>query len=132
MMNRKLLHDLIRLREVRLREQTAKLKQASRGLAEIRDHHEQARDSASRSIESADTLAYLEVFGQSRLKYAKLAVEAEEQVRGMSEKVGAARKLAESAREAGAELQRTFAAQRDRALETESEQFFSWSKVFGR
>jgi hypothetical protein len=130
--NRKLLHDLIRLREVRLREQTAKLKQASRGLTEIRDQQQEARDSAAKSIESADTLAFLEVFGQSRLKYAKLAIKAEEQVRGMTEKVGAARKLSDSAREAGAEMQRTFVAQRDRALETESEQFFSWSKVFGR
>ena len=132
MMNRKLLHDLIRLREVRLREQTAKLKQAARGLTEIRDQQQEARDSATRSIESAETLAYLEVFGQSRIKYAKAAIKAEEQVRGMTEKVGAARKLADSAREAGAELQRTFAAQRERSLETESEQFFSWSKVFGR
>jgi len=132
MMNRKLLHDLIRLREVRLREQTAKLKQASRGLTEIRDQHERARDSAARSIDAADTLAYLEVFGQSRLKYAKLAIKAEEQVRGIAENVGAARKLADSAREAGAELQRMYTTQRERAMETESEQFFSWSKVFGR
>jgi hypothetical protein len=131
-MNRKLLHDLIRLREVRLREQTAKLKQTSRGLSEIQNQHQQARDSAAQSIESAETLAYLEVFGQSRIKYAKLAVKAEEQVRGMTEKVGTARKLADSAREAGAELRRTFAAQREHGLEAESEQFFSWSKVFGR
>jgi hypothetical protein len=131
-MNRKLLHDLIRLREVRLREQTAKLKQASHGLSEIRNQHQQARDSAAQSIESAETLAYLEVFGQSRIKFAKLAVKAEEQVRGMTEKVGTARKLADSAREAGAELQRTFAAKREQGLEAESEQFFSWSKVFGR
>jgi len=130
--NRKLLHDLIRLREVRLREQTAKLKQASRGLNEIKVQHEQARVSAAKSIESADSLAYLEVFGQSRIKYAKLAVEAEEQVRALSDKVGAARKLAESAREAGAELKRTLAAHRERSLETESEQFFSWSKSYER
>lgn len=132
MINRKLLHDLIRLREVRLREQTAKLKQASRGLNEIKVQHEQARVSAAKSIESADSLAYLEVFGQSRIKYAKLAVEAEEQVRALSDKVGAARKLAESAREAGAELKRTLAAHRERSLETESEQFFSWSKSYER
>lgn len=131
-MNRKLLHDLIRLREVRLREQTAKLKQASRGLTDIRNQQEQARDSAARSIDAADTLAYLEVFGQSRIKYAKAAIKAEEQVRGIADEVGAARKLADSAREAGANLQRAFAARREQALEIESEQFFSWSKVFGR
>jgi hypothetical protein len=131
-MNRKLLHDLIRLREVRLREQTAQLKQMSRGLTEIRNQHDQARDSAARSIETADSLAFLEVFGQSRIKYAKLAVKAEEQVRGMVEKVGTTRKLAESAREAGAELRRANAAEYERSVETEAEHFFSWNKVFGR
>lgn len=131
-MNRKLLHDLIRLREVHLREQTAQLKQMSRGLTEIRNQHDQARSSAARSIETADSLAYLEVFGQSRIKYAKLAAKAEEQVRGMVEKVGNARKLAESAREAGAELRRANAAERERSMETEAEHFFSWSRVFGR
>jgi len=131
-MNRKLLHDLIRLREVRLREQTAKLKQASRGLMEIRSQHEQARDSAARSIENADSLAYLEVFGQSRIKYAKLAIRAEEQVRGATEQVGAARKLADSAREAGAELQRGRASELERSMETEAENFFTWSKASGR
>lgn len=131
-MNRKLMHDLIRLREVRLREQTAKLKQAARGLADIQTQHEQARDSAARAIEAADGLAQLEVFGQSRLKFAKLAIKAEEQVRGMADNVAAARKLADSAREAGAELQRAHAAKRERTLDAESEQFFSWSKALGR
>jgi hypothetical protein len=131
-MNRKLLHDLIRLREVRLREQTAKLKQASRGLADIRNQHEQARNSAACAIETADALAHLEVFGQSRIKYAKLAIKAEEQVRGLVENVGNARKLADSAREAGAELQRARNSDRERSMETESETFFSWSRVFGR
>ena len=131
-MNRKLLHDLIRLREVRLREQTAKLKQASRGLMEIRSQHDQARDAAARSIENADSLAYLEVFGQSRIKYAKLAIGAEEQVRGVTEQVGVARKLADSAREAGAELQRARASEFERSMETEAENFFTWSKASGR
>jgi hypothetical protein len=131
-MNRKLLHNLIRLRESRLREQTAQLRHAARGLTDIRDQHDLARDSAARSIETADTLAYLEVLGQSRIKFAKLAIKAEEQVRGMIEKVGHSRKLADSAREAGAELQRARIAERDRSMENEAEHFFSWSKVFGR
>ena len=121
-MNRKFVHNLIRLREARLREQTAQLKQASRGLTDIRNLHDQARSSAAESIEAADTIAQL----------AKLAVKAEEQVRGMVEKVGHARKLTDSAREAGAELHRTHVAERERSMETEAEQFFSWSKVFGR
>lgn len=131
-MNRKLLHDLIRLREARLREQTAQLKHLARGLTEIRTQHDRARYSAARSIETADTLGYLDALGQSRIKFAKLAVKAEEQVRGMVEKVGHARKLADSAREAGAELQRARASELERSIETESEHFFSWSKVFGR
>jgi len=130
--NRKLLHDLIRLREVRLREHTAKLKQAARGLTEIRNQHELARHSAARSIESAESLAYLEVFGQSRIKYAKLVRKAEEQVREMTKEVGTARKLAESAREAGEESKRVRLLERERSMETEAEHFFSWSKASGR
>ena len=58
-MNRKLVHDLIRLREARLREQTAKLKQAARGLTEIRDSARPgARARRRESIEAADTLAH--------------------------------------------------------------------------
>ena len=72
------------------------------------------------------------MFGQSRLKFAKLAIKAEEQVRGIADNVASARKLADSAREAGAELQRAHAAQRERTLDAESEQFLSWSKALGR
>jgi hypothetical protein len=130
--NRKFVHNLIRLREARLREQTAQLKQASRGLTDIRNQHDQARTSAAQSIEAADTIAHLDGLGQSRIKLAKLAVKAEEQVRGMTENVGHARKLTDSAREAGAELRRASLSQRERSMETEAEHFFSWSKVFKR
>jgi hypothetical protein len=130
--NRKFVQTLIRLRAARLKEQTAQLKQASRGLADIRDQHDQARDRAACSIERPDTIADLEVLGNSRIKLAKLAVKAEAHVRGITEKVGHARKLKDSAREAGAELQRANISARERSMETEAEQFFSWSKVFGR
>jgi hypothetical protein len=131
-MNRKLLHDLIRLREVRLREHTARLKQASRSLMDIQRQHELAVDSAGRAIENADSLAYLDVFGQSRIKYAKLAIKAEEQVRGIREEVGVARKLADSARQKGVELRAAIASEREHSLESEAEQFFGWSKASGR
>ena len=131
-MNRKLLHDLIRLREVRLREHTARLKQASRSLMDIRRQHELAVDSAATAIENADSIAYLDVFGQRRIKYAKLAIKAEEQVRGFREEVGVARKLAESARHAGDELRAALASERDRSMESEAEQFFGWSKASER
>jgi hypothetical protein len=130
--NRRFVHNLIRLREARLREQTAQLKQATQGLTDIRDQHDQARASAAQSIEAAETIAHLDVLGQSRIKLARLAVKVEEEVRGMTENVGHARKLTDSAREAGAELQRVNRAARDRSMETEAEQFFSWSKVFNR
>jgi hypothetical protein len=130
--NRKFLHNLIRLREARLREQTAQLKQASRGLTDIRQQHDQARSSAADSIRTADTIAHLDLLGQARIKLARLEVKAEQQVRGMTEQLGHARKLTESAREAGAELKRANLAERDRSMETEAEQFFSWSKVFER
>jgi hypothetical protein len=126
--NRKFVQQLIRLREARLREQTAGLKQASRGLLDIRQQHEQVRSSAAQSIQTADTIAHLEVLGQARMKLARLAVKAEETVRGMTEQVGQARKLTESAHNAGAELRRAGLAERDRSMETEAEQFFSWSK----
>lgn len=131
-MNRKFVHNLIRLREARLREQTAQLKQAARGLSDIRHRHDQVRSSAAESIQAADTIAHLEILGQARMKLARLAVKAEESVRGMTEQVGHARKLTESAREAGAELRLADLAERDRSIETEAEQFFSWRKVFGR
>jgi hypothetical protein len=131
-MNRKFVHNLVRLREARLREQSAQLKQAARGLTEIRDQHDQVRATAARSIEAAETLAHLDVLGQSRIKLAKLAVKAEEQVRGMVEKVGHARKLADSARDAAVDLRRTKLAERERSMETEAEHFFSWSKVLDR
>ncbi len=131
-MNRKFVHNLIRLREARLREQTAQLKQAARGLSDIRQQHDQVRTSAGESIEAADTIAHLEALGQARMKLARLAVKAEQVVRGLTEQVGHARKLTESAREAGAELRLASLAERDRSIETEAEQFFSWSKVFGR
>jgi hypothetical protein len=131
-MNRKFVHNLIRLREARLREQSAQLKQAARGLTEIRDQHDQVRETAARSIQAADTLSHLDVLGQSRIKLAKLAVKAEEQVCGMVEKVGHARKLADSARDAGVALRRANLAERERSMETEAEHFFSWNKVFNR
>ena len=131
-MNRKFVHNLIRLREARLREQTAQLKHAAQGLTDIRNQHDQARTSAAQSIESADTIAHLDLLGQSRIKLARLALKAEEQVRGMTDKVSHSRKLTDSAREAGAELRRARASERERSMETEAEHFFSWSKVFGR
>jgi hypothetical protein len=59
---------------------------------------------------------------------ARLATKAESEVRALSEKVGHARKLTESAREARDELRRRRSADIERRMETEAEHFFSWKK----
>jgi hypothetical protein len=129
---RKLLNSLVRLRDARLKDQSAQLKKLSVALSEIEQRKEAAQASAAQSIEAPESLANLEALGQSRIKYAKLAVKAEQDVRAMVQKVGHSRKLADSARDAVADLRRATASERDASMEREAENFFSWSKVFGR
>ena len=49
-------------------------------------------------------------------------------MRALSEKVGHARKLTDSARDARDELRRKRLSATERSMETEAEHFFSWKK----
>jgi len=128
MKRERLLTQLIRLRELHLKSQAAHLKTRAQQLKEVRERHDEARSAAARSLEDAGSLADLAHFGQARVRNAKLAKKVETEVRALSEKVGHARKLTESAREARDEIRRARINQRERSMETEAEHFFSWKK----
>jgi hypothetical protein len=132
MKREKLLTQLIQLRELHLKSQSAQLKTQAQQLREVRARHDQARTAAARSLEDARedarALADLAQLGQLRVSSAKLATKVETEVRALSEKVGHARKLTDSAREARDELRRQRLADGERRMETEAEHFFSWKK----
>jgi len=128
MKRERLLTHLIRLRELHLKSQAAQLKTRAQQLKEVRERHDEARTAAAKSLEDAGSLADLAHFGQARVRNAKLAKKVETEVRALSEKVGHARKLTESAREARDEIRRRRTNQRERSMETEAEHFFSWKK----
>jgi len=128
MKRERLLSQLIKLREQHLKTQSAHLKTRAQHLKDIRDRHDQARDAAAKSLDDGATLADLAHFGQLRVRDAKLARKVEREVVALSEKVGHARKLADSAHEAREELRRRRFTQHDRSMETEAEHFLSWKK----
>jgi hypothetical protein len=132
MKREKLLNHLIHLRELHLKSQAAQLKTRARHLHEVRAREEQARLAAAKAPDDAAMLADLAHFGTTRLREAKLAMKVEIEVRALSEKVGHARKLTDSAREARAELRRARLNETERSMETEAEHFFSWKKDAGR
>ncbi len=128
MKRERLLVHLIRLRELHLKSQSAQLKTRAQHLREIRERHDDARAAAANSLEDAGSLVDLADFGQLRVRNAKLASQVETEVRALSEKVGHARKLTDSAREARDEIRRQRVAHGERSMETEAEHFFSWKK----
>jgi len=121
-----LLRNLVRMRELQLKKEAAELKSRTGALQKVEQTHEQARSAASASIECGNDLRDLGLIGEMRIGCTKLAAKIEDQVRTISRKVGHARKLAESAREARSELMRTKSAAQERSLENEAEHFFSW------
>lgn len=128
MKRERLLTQLIRLRELHLKSQSAQLKTRAQQLKEVQERHDEARDAAAKSLEDARSLADLAHFGHARVRNAKLAKKVEIEVRALSEKVGHARKLADSAREARDEIRRGRITEGERSMETEAEHFFSWKK----
>ena len=128
MKREKLLTQLIQLREIDLKNQSVQLKTHAQQLRDVRARHDQARIAAASSLQDARGLADLAHFGQLRVFNARLASKVEIEVRALGEKVGHARKLADSAREARDELRRRRLAAAERTMETEAEHFFSWKK----
>jgi hypothetical protein len=128
MKRERLLTQLIRLRELHLKGQSAQLKTRAQELREVRDRQEGARAAAAGSLNDPHSLADLAHFGQVRIHSAKLADKVEIEVRALSEKVGHARKLTDSARDARDDLRRERISATERSMETEAEHFFSWKK----
>ena len=128
MKRERLLTHLVRLRELHLKSQAAQLKIRAQQLKEVRARHDEARSAAAKALGDAGGLADLAHFGHARVHNAKLANKVETEVRALGEKVGHARKLADSAREARDKIRRGRANARERSLETEAEHFFGWKK----
>jgi len=121
-----LLTQLVRLRELQLNQDSRELKSQSGALAQIDRERMQAQSAAAETIESGHNLRDLSTLGSVRLGRGKLRVKIQDQVRELGKRVGRARKLAESARQARAEIKDARAAANERSLENEAEHFFSW------
>ena len=132
MKRERLLTQLIHLRELHLKSRSAQLKTRAQFLRDARERQDQACTAAADSLKDPRYLADLTLFGHSRIREAKLAQKVEIEVRALSEEVGHARKLTDSAREAHSELRRDRINATERSMETEAEHFFSWKKDTSR
>ena len=126
MTREELLGQLIRMRELQLKSQTAELKSRTGVLANIERALDQVQSVAVDSLDSATHLRDLGTLGDMRLGYKRLAVTVQDQVRALADKVIHSRKLTDAARDAVADIKRTRDQEQERSLETEAEHFFSW------
>ena len=126
-MNREgLLAHLVKLREMQLKQYAAKLKSRNGVLTGIERTRLDAAAACAESIDGDHHLRDLGLFGEMRLGCSRLAAVVKGEIAVLKDKVGHARKLAETAHDANAQLQRVRANLRERSLENESEHFFSW------
>lgn len=128
MAREELLERLLRIRELRLKAEAAELKSRAHALSKVEAILERVRLAAAESIEVPRHLHELGPLGTLRLAYRRAADEIGKQVSELGRSVGRAKKLAEVARDACAEIERDKDAARERTAETESEQFFGWKK----
>jgi hypothetical protein len=126
MTREELLGQLIRMRELQLKSETAELKSRSGALARIEHALEEVSSSAAESLESVIQIRDLGLLGEMRLGYKQLAATVQDQVRTLAAKVSHSRKLTDATREAAAELKRAKTLAKERSLENEAEHFFSW------
>jgi hypothetical protein len=126
MTREELIDQLIRVREMQLKNQTAELKSRNSVLTSIERALEQVESVAIDTISSVAHLRDLGALGDMRLGYKRLAATVQEQVRALANKVVHSRKLTDAAREAAADIKRAKDEARDRSLESEAEHFFSW------
>jgi hypothetical protein len=128
-MNReKLLNQLGKLREMQLHAQVSDLKARSGALSRLKRFGEQARAAASESIERAHHLRDLRLLGEARLRSIRMAAEVEGEIRVLTDGVGRARKLAETARAARTNLKRARERAREHSLELDSEAALTWMR----
>lgn len=126
-MNREgLLAHLVRLREMQLKQQAAKLKLRNGALNSLERTRLDAAAASAESIDGPLHLRDLGLFGEMRLGCSRLAAVVKGEITVLKDKVGHARKLAETAHDASAQHHRARANGRERSLENESEHFFSW------
>ncbi len=128
MAKEKLLGRLHRIRELRLQAEAADLRARSNTLSRVEASLERARSAAAQSIEIPHHLRELGVLGEFRLANRRIADEMGRQVNESSTKVARTRKLAEAARDACKQVSREKEAIRERAAETEAENFFGWKR----
>lgn len=126
MTREELLGQLIRMREIQLKNHSAELKSRSGMLANIERALDGVQMVSADSIESIAHLCDLGTLGEMRLGYKRLAATVQDQVRVLADKVIHSRKLADAANDAAAEIKRSRNEERERALENEAEHFFSW------
>ncbi|HUA35767.1 MAG TPA: hypothetical protein VMA09_19310 [Candidatus Binataceae bacterium] len=126
MTREELLGQLIRMRELQLKGQTAELKSRNGVLANIERALDQVQSAAVDSIGSVAHLRDLGALGDMRLGYKRLAATVQDQVRTLANKVIHSRKLTDAARDAVADIKRARDQEQERSLENEAEHFFSW------
>jgi hypothetical protein len=126
MTREELLRQLIRMREMQLKNHSAQLKSRNNALADIEHALEEVQSVTAESIESNTYLSDLGTLGDMRLGYKRRAATVQGEVRTLADKVVHSRKLADAARNAAADVKRAKDQGRERSLENEAEHFFSW------
>lgn len=124
-----LLNRLVRVRELRLMAEAARLKGRATALSEIQSRLAQAHLAASASTQEAITLPDLGAIGEARLSGVRRSVEIRKEIVELSDKVNHASRMTESARNARSELIKEKRAAAERSSENESEQFLNWKRA---
>jgi len=124
-----LLNRLVRVRELRLMAEAARLKGCATVLSEIQSRLEQAQLAACASTQQGITLFDLGAIGETRLSGIRRRVEIRKEIVELSDKVTHASRMTESARHARSELIKEKRAAVELSSEKESEQFLNWKRA---
>lgn len=124
-----LLNRLVRIRELRLKAEAARLKGRATALSKVQSRLEQANLTAAALTQQAVTLPDLGAIGETRLCDARRSVELRKEIVALSGQVVNASRMTESARQARSELVKQRRAALERSSEKESEQFFNWKRA---
>lgn len=123
-----LVSQLVKIRELRLRNEVAALKERVETLRVIEETGGKARDAAGRAVDAPSEIRDLGALGDIRINSARRATEVSDQVRALGTQVTRARRLTDSAREAHREIGREKQDAIDRASDREAEQFLNWKR----
>lgn len=128
MTREELLNRLVHIRELRLKAESAQLKERAQILSEIQWLLEKTNLTAAASSEDARVLADLGVLGEVRLFGARKARLLKREIVELSDRVTTASRMTEAAREARAALAHARSESVERAAESEAEHFFNWKR----